>query len=34
VTVLSLLCLLLSEIAERYLFFRAAPGSRMPGGIR
>jgi Fe-S-cluster-containing dehydrogenase component/DMSO reductase anchor subunit len=31
---LSLTCLLLSELAERYLFFRAAPGSRMPGGIR
>jgi DMSO reductase anchor subunit len=34
VTGLALGCLLLSELAERYLFFRAAPGSRMPGGIR
>lgn len=34
VTAFSLLCLLLSELFERYLFFRAAPGSRMPGGIR
>jgi hypothetical protein len=33
-TVLALLCLFASELAERYLFFRAAPGSRMPGGIR
>jgi Fe-S-cluster-containing dehydrogenase component len=33
-TGLALFCLMLSELAERYLFFRAAPGSRMPGGIR
>jgi formate dehydrogenase iron-sulfur subunit len=26
--------LLASELLERYLFFRAAPASRMPGGIR
>jgi formate dehydrogenase iron-sulfur subunit len=26
--------LLAGELAERYLFFRAAPASRMPGGIR
>ena len=31
---LALGCLMLGELAERYLFFRAAPGSRMPGGIR
>jgi DMSO reductase anchor subunit len=29
-----LLCLLGGEIAERVLFFRAAPASRMPGGLR
>lgn len=27
------LCLLAGEFAERYLFFRAAPASRMPGGL-
>jgi Fe-S-cluster-containing dehydrogenase component/DMSO reductase anchor subunit len=32
-TVLMLASLLVSEIAERYLFFRAAPSSRMPGGL-
>jgi hypothetical protein len=26
--------LLLAEFSERYLFFRAAPASRMPGGLR
>jgi hypothetical protein len=26
--------LLTAELLERYLFFRAAPASRMPGGIR
>lgn len=26
-------CLLGAELAERYLFFRAAPASRMPGGL-
>jgi DMSO reductase anchor subunit len=31
---LMLLCLLGGEIAERVLFFRAAPASRMPGGLR
>ncbi len=30
---LSLACLMVGELAERYLFFRAAPGSRMPGGL-
>ncbi|MGC4091639.1 MAG: dimethyl sulfoxide reductase anchor subunit [Polyangiaceae bacterium] len=30
----SLLLLSLGELCERYLFFRAAPASRMPGGIR
>jgi DMSO reductase anchor subunit len=29
-----LVALLGSELSERYLFFRAAPASRMPGGIR
>ncbi len=29
-----LVLLLAGELAERYLFFRAAPASRMPGGIR
>jgi DMSO reductase anchor subunit len=29
-----LLLALLGEFAERYLFFRAAPASRMPGGLR
>jgi len=32
--ILSLFLLLVGEFAERYLFFRAAPGSRMPGGLR
>jgi hypothetical protein len=26
--------LLAGELLERYLFFRAAPASRMPGGLR
>jgi hypothetical protein len=26
--------LVAGELFERYLFFRAAPASRMPGGIR
>jgi len=30
----SLALLLLGELAERFLFFSAAPASRMPGGIR
>jgi Fe-S-cluster-containing dehydrogenase component/DMSO reductase anchor subunit len=29
-----LVLLVAGELAERYLFFRAAPASRMPGGIR
>jgi len=29
-----LVLLLAAELVERYLFFRAAPASRMPGGIR
>jgi Fe-S-cluster-containing dehydrogenase component/DMSO reductase anchor subunit len=33
-TALMLLLLLVAELAERYLFFRAAPPSRMPGGLR
>lgn len=32
--VLSLGLLLVGELTERYLFFRAAPGSRMPGGLQ
>jgi hypothetical protein len=33
--VIGILALLLGgELTERYLFFRAAPGSRMPGGLR
>jgi len=31
---LSLVCLTAGELLERYLFFRAAPASRMPGGLR
>ena len=31
---LSLVLLMLGELLERYLFFRAAPASRMPGGLR
>lgn len=31
---LSLALLLTGELCERYLFFRAAPASRMPGGLR
>jgi formate dehydrogenase iron-sulfur subunit len=27
-------CVLMGEAAERYLFFRAAPASRMPGGLK
>jgi len=34
VTTLMLVLLVSGELAERYLFFRAAPASRMPGGIR
>jgi len=34
VTLLILTTLLAGELAERYLFFRAAPASRMPGGLR
>lgn len=34
VTLLILGMLLAGELAERYLFFRAAPASRMPGGLR
>jgi len=34
VTLLMLVVLLAGELAERYLFFRAAPASRMPGGLR
>jgi len=33
-TVLMLLALTAAEVLERYLFFRAAPSSRMPGAIR
>jgi Fe-S-cluster-containing dehydrogenase component/DMSO reductase anchor subunit len=33
VTVVSPVLLLMGELAERYLFFAAAPASRMPGGI-
>jgi formate dehydrogenase iron-sulfur subunit len=34
-TSIALACALLAgELAERYLFFRAAPASRMPGGLR
>ena len=33
-TIAMLLFLLVGELAERYLFFRAAPASRMPGSIR
>jgi len=29
-----LACVLMGEAAERYLFFRAAPASRMPGGLK
>jgi DMSO reductase anchor subunit len=29
-----LACVLVGETAERYLFFRAAPASRMPGGLK
>ena len=34
VTFLILAVLLVGELSERYLFFRAAPASRMPGGLR
>ena len=34
VSAIALTLLLLGELCERYLFFRAAPASRMPGGIR
>jgi Fe-S-cluster-containing dehydrogenase component/DMSO reductase anchor subunit len=30
----SFVCLLLSELGDRYLFFAAAPPSRMPGGMK
>jgi hypothetical protein len=33
VALLMVALLLAGELAERYLFFRAAPPSRMPGGI-
>ena len=33
-SILALGFLLVGEFTERYLFFRAAPGSRMPGGLR
>ena len=33
ISLLMLTLLFLGELAERYLFFRAAPASRMPGGI-
>jgi DMSO reductase anchor subunit len=33
-TVAMLLALLMGELSERYLFFRAAPASRMPGGLK
>jgi DMSO reductase anchor subunit len=32
--VLMLLLLLVGELSERYLFFAAAPASRMPGGLK
>jgi Fe-S-cluster-containing dehydrogenase component/DMSO reductase anchor subunit len=32
--VMMLVLLTIGELTERYLFFRAAPASRMPGGIR
>jgi DMSO reductase anchor subunit len=32
--VLMLFLLVTGEVAERYLFFRAAPTSRMPGGLQ
>jgi DMSO reductase anchor subunit len=34
VTLLIMVTLLAGELAERYLFFRAAPASRMPGSLR
>ncbi|MDB4972335.1 MAG: molybdopterin oxidoreductase [Myxococcaceae bacterium] len=34
ITLTILFALLGGELAERYLFFRAAPASRMPGGLR
>jgi hypothetical protein len=34
ISVLMLVALAAAELAERYLFFRAAPASRMPGDIR
>jgi formate dehydrogenase iron-sulfur subunit len=34
ITLVVLCTLLAGELAERYLFFRAAPASRMPGGLR
>jgi Fe-S-cluster-containing dehydrogenase component/DMSO reductase anchor subunit len=33
-TAFMLVLLIVGELAERYMFFRAAPASRMPGGIR
>jgi formate dehydrogenase iron-sulfur subunit len=34
ITLACAVTLLAGELAERYLFFRAAPASRMPGGLR
>jgi DMSO reductase anchor subunit len=34
IALLMLALLVAAELAERYLFFRAAPASRMPGGLR
>jgi DMSO reductase anchor subunit len=34
IAVLALLLLSAGELLERYLFFKAAPASRMPGGLR
>jgi formate dehydrogenase iron-sulfur subunit len=34
VTAMMLVLLTAAEVLERYLFFRAAPSSRMPGSIR
>jgi hypothetical protein len=33
-TMMMLVLLTAGELCERYLFFRAAPASRMPGAIR
>ncbi len=34
ITIVILCALLAGELTERYLFFRAAPASRMPGGLK